>query len=176
MSDNQPATEADATESGRDSAEHSGAGRIVVGVDGSKGSLEALAWAVAEAKVRGVRVHAVLAWPPPDFDPAPNGWIPRTGPSGESAQQLAGAALDEVIVLADAAVAGQGVKISCEAPEGPPAQMLVQSAEGAAMVVVGSRGHGGFIGALLGAVSQHVVAHARCPVVVIPDSSAERIR
>ncbi len=176
MSENQSAREPEATESGTDPDASSGAGRIVVGVDGSEGSLAALVWAVAEAKLRGVRVHAVLAWQPPEFYPAPNGWTPRRGPSGESAHQLADAALAEVTGHGEAAVAGQGVKISCEALEGHPAQILVLSAEGAAMVVVGSRGHGGFVGVLLGSVSQHVVAHADCPVVVIPEPAADRIR
>jgi len=51
--------------------------------------------------------------------------------------------------------------------EGHPAKVLLDAAVGAVMVVVGSRGHGGFVGALIGSVSQHVVAHAPCPVVVI---------
>ncbi|PYI64543.1 universal stress protein UspA [Arthrobacter livingstonensis] len=176
MSENQPARESGAAEPGRVPGDSQSAGRIVVGVDGSDGSLAALAWAVGEAKLRGIRLHAVLAWQPPEFYPAPNGWTPRRGPSGESAQQLADAALAEVTGHGEAAAAGQGVTISCEAVEGHPAQMLVLSAEDAAMVVVGSRGHGGFLGALLGSVSQHVAAHARCPVVVIPDPGRERIR
>lgn len=68
------------------------------------------------------------------------------------------------------------VTIICEAVEGHPAQALVLAAADAAALVVGTRGHGGFVGALLGSVSQHVVAHARCPVIVIPRSVAQTRR
>jgi nucleotide-binding universal stress UspA family protein len=141
-------------------------GRIVVGVDGSDGSLAALAWAVKEAHLRRAAVHAVIAWERITGPGATNGWaIGRGGPSGDSDPGLATATV-EVTRLANEAVKGSDVKITCEAVEGHPAQVLVQCGEGAAALVVGSRGHGGFVGALLGSVSQHVVAHARCPVVL----------
>lgn len=176
MSEDQPASKPDAIGSSACSGTPVRTGRIVVGVDGSEGSMAALTWAVAEAMLRGAPIHAVLAWQPPQFYPSPNDWSPRKGPSGESAQQLADAALTQVSGYGKAAVAGKDVKISCEALEGDPAQVLVFSAVGAAMVVVGSHGHGGFVGALLGSVSQHVVAHAGCPVIVIPVSAVLRAR
>jgi nucleotide-binding universal stress UspA family protein len=153
---------------------HDPFGRIVVGVDGSDGSRAALAWAVKEARLRRAAVHAVIAWEPITGPGATNGWaIGRGGPSGDSDPGLATATV-EVTRLANEAVKGSDVKITGAAVEGHPAQVLVQCGEGAAALVVGSRGHGGFVGALLGSVSQHVVAHARCPVVLIPDPGHPR--
>ena len=67
------------------------------------------------------------------------------------------------------AVAGPGsnVQVSSQATEGNAAQVLIDAAEGADLLVVGSRGHGGFTEALLGSVSQHCVHHAPCPVVIV---------
>lgn len=153
-----------------------GAGRIVVGVDGSPGSLAALHWAVQEARLRGVAVQAVMAWEHPQFYSGPDGWVVGMDPSGDTRQILASAADAEVTRLGEEAVQGQDVEIVCEAVEGHPAAALVLAAKDAAALVVGSRGHGGFVGALLGSVSQHVVAHASCPVVLIPDPEREAIR
>ncbi len=151
-------------------------GRIVAGVDGSPGSLAALHWAVQEARLRGVAVHAVMVWQHPQFYGAPNGWVVGMAPSDDTGQILASAANAEVARLGEEAVQGHDVEIVCEAVEGHPAEALVLMAKDAAALVVGSRGRGGFVGALLGSVSQHVVAHARCPVVLIPDSEREGIR
>ncbi len=148
-------------------------GRIVVGVDGSPGSLAALHWAVQEARLRGVAVHAVMVWQHPQFYGAPDGWVVGMDPSGDTGQILASAANAEVARLGEEAVKGHDVEIVCEAVEGHPAEALVLMAKDAAALVVGSRGRGGFVGALLGSVSQHVVAHAHCPVVLIPDSERE---
>lgn len=153
-----------------------GAGRIVVGVDGSPGSLAALHWAVQEALLRGVAVHAVMAWEHPQFYGGPNGWVVGMDPSGDTSQILASAADAEVTRLGEEAVQGQDVEITCEAVEGHPAEALLLTAKDAAALVVGSRGHGGFVGALVGSVSQHVVAHASCPVVLIPDPERGAIR
>jgi nucleotide-binding universal stress UspA family protein len=134
------------------------AGRIVVGLDGSAGSSRALKFAVAEARVRCCAVDAVLAWHmpamldaagiPDDFDP--QGWAQAT--------------LEATV----AAVASDGVTVDARAVRGQPASVLLDAAKNADLLVVGSRGHGGFVGALLGSVSQHCVAHATCPVVVVP--------
>jgi nucleotide-binding universal stress UspA family protein len=151
-------------------------GRIVVGVDGSPGSLAALHWALQEARLRGVAVHAVMVWQHPQFYGSPDGWVVGMDPSGDTGQILASAANAEVARLGEEAVQGHDVEIVCEAVEGHPAEALVLMAKDAAALVVGSRGRGGFVGALLGSVSQHVVAHAHCPVVLIPDSEREGIR
>ena len=82
-------------------------GRIVVGVDGSPGSLAALHWAVQEARLRGVAVHAVMVWQHPQFYGAPDGWVVGMDPSGDTGQILASAANAEV-----ARLGGRG----CEGP------------------------------------------------------------
>lgn len=150
--------------------------RIVVGVDGSDGSLASVHWAVAEARLRGVGVHLVMAWQQPQFYGAANDLVLGMDPSGDTGTILADAAEIELDRFGAEAGQGQASVISWEAVEGHPAEVLVQASQDAAMLVVGSRGHGGFVGALLGSVSQQVVAHARCPVVVIPDSGRGGIR
>ncbi|PYI64551.1 universal stress protein [Arthrobacter livingstonensis] len=143
--------------------------RIVVGVDGSDGSLASVHWAVTEAGLRGAGVHLVMAWQQPQFYGAANDWMLGMDPSGDTGTILADAADTELTRLGTEVGAGQRAVITWEAVEGHPAEFLVHASQDAAMLVVGTRGHGGFVGALLGSVSQHVVAHARCPVVVIPD-------
>lgn len=162
-------------ESGRDrEANPPHGGRIVVGVDGSDGSLASAHWAMTEARLRDASVHLVMAWQQPQFYGAANDWVMGMDPSGETGAILADAVETELSRLGTEAGAGQRAAITWEAVEGHPAEVLVQASQDAAMLVVGSRGHGGFVGALLGSVSQHVVAHARCPVVVIPDPGRYR--
>lgn len=143
-------------------------GEIVVGLDGSIGSLAALNWAVQEARLRGVAVHAIMAWQFPQVHGAPNMWALGMDPSIGTQQELAAAADLQVARLGEETKQDHDVTVTYEAVEGHPAHVLVLAANDAAALVVGSRGHGGFVGALLGSVSQHVVAHANCPVVVIP--------
>ncbi len=150
--------------------------RIVVGVDGSDGSLAALHWAVEEARLRGVGLHLVMAWQHPQFYGAADVWALGMDPSGDAGQILADAADTEITRLGNEAGQGQSVAITWEAVDGHPAEVLVRTGQDAVMLVVGSRGHGGFAGALLGSVSQHVVSHARCPVVLIPDPRRAGIR
>jgi nucleotide-binding universal stress UspA family protein len=132
--------------------------RVVVGLDGSPGSIRAVQFAIGEARLRCCAVEAVLAWHmpamlhaagiPDDFDP--QGWAQAT--------------LD----VALAAVAPDGVTVDGHTAQGHPAAVLLDAAKDADLLVVGSRGHGGLVGALLGSVSRHCVAHATCPVVVVP--------
>jgi nucleotide-binding universal stress UspA family protein len=141
------------------------AGRIVVGVDGSARSMAALTWAVEEALLRGSSVHAVMAWRPvQDY-----GGSLGVGPALDADDVLASAAATQAARLAEQ-TASLDVPTTLETVRGHPAWVLVEAAEGADLLVVGSRGHGGFVGMLLGSVSQHVLSHARCPVVVVPDS------
>lgn len=171
--------------------------RIVVGMDGSIGSAVAFRWALAEAQAHGVGVHAVLAWqtsyrpvgveqgPGPTYFPLGfrSGGIITSGPPAAgnpgpgdlpargSEEDAAEAALDEAITdaqAADATIAAAAVAITRQAVEGRAAQVLLDSVTETDMLVVGSRGHGGVVGALLGSVSRQVIAHARCPVVVVP--------
>ncbi len=147
---------------------------IVVGVDGSEGSLAALHWAVPEARLHGAGIHLVMAWQQPHLYGTGSGLLLGMDPSGDTGTILADAAETELARLGTDAEAGERPAITWEAVEGHPAEVLVRASEDAAMVVVGSRGRGGFVGALLGSVSQHVVAHAHCPVVVIPESGWHR--
>ena len=138
---------------------------IVVGVDGSEQSRHALAWALDEARLRAVDVHAVHVWSYPSIGAAP------LAPPLVDFEQLEAEAhtlLDDVIAQADA----QGVTVHKHVYEGYPSRCLLEVAGDADLVVVGSRGRGGFAGLLLGSVSQQVAHHATCPVVVVPDRLA----
>jgi nucleotide-binding universal stress UspA family protein len=135
-----------------------GSGRIVVGVDGSPSSEKALAWAVEHAHRTGRPVDAVIAW---EF-PATYGIVPGSEFDfrGQAADVL-GKSVQNVVAADDAGRVRQRVL------RGHPARALLDAAAGADVLVVGCRGHGGFAGMLLGSVSQHVVAHASCPVLVV---------
>jgi nucleotide-binding universal stress UspA family protein len=149
-------------------------GSIVVGVDGSASAMAALNWALDEAELRGVGVHAVMAWQNPVVYNPPNIMAVGMAVSGDD---LAAAAQSEVERIVAEAGQNRAANVTSEAVEGHPAEALISAAHGASLLVVGSRGHGGFVGALLGSISHHVVAHAECPVVVIPDQRhAERMR
>jgi nucleotide-binding universal stress UspA family protein len=137
---------------------------IVVGVDGSEGSIRALRFALDEARVRGVELRVVHAWhiPPAIFG---SGWAPTTVDLDEY-RKLAEASLARA--LADAGVDDTALAVTPVLREGEPVDVLCAEAAHADLVVVGSRGLGGFRGLLLGSVSQQVVHHAPCPVVVVP--------
>jgi nucleotide-binding universal stress UspA family protein len=135
---------------------------IVVGVDGSDGSRNALAWALAEARLRGVNVHAVHVWSSPSVGAAP---LAPPLIDFEQLEDEARTLLDDVIAQADA----REVVVHKHVYEGYPSRCLLDAAGEADLVVVGSRGRGGFAGLLLGSVSQQVAHHASCPVVVVPD-------
>ncbi len=132
--------------------------RIVVGVDGSDSARAALDWALGEARLRSGQVRLVSAWHYPVVGDAA-GRAPDREAFGDHARQANAEALRRA---ADA-----GVEVTGEVTEGHPADVLLQAADGADLLVVGSRGHGGFAGMLLGSVSNHIVQHARCPVLVV---------
>ncbi|WP_233201645.1 universal stress protein [Cryobacterium sp. Y11] len=143
--------------------------RIVVGVDGIAGSEAAVDWAVSEAQLRGVPIHVVMTWQESQIYGADGIGTLGMNPLEDTARELSTATSRQVAQLAKNASRGHDVMITSEAVEGHPAEALLLAAEDAAMLVVGSRGHGGLAGVLLGSVGQHVVPHARCPVVVVPD-------
>jgi nucleotide-binding universal stress UspA family protein len=139
--------------------------RIVVGVDGSASSKAALAWAARQARLTSATVEAIIAW---EY-PATYGYTMPTAPEiNYNYEEIAA----EVTADAIAEVCGRGkpVKIVSRVVEGNAAQLLLDASAGAELLVVGSRGHGGFFEALLGSVGQHCVHHATCPVVVIRGS------
>ncbi|BFV56381.1 universal stress protein [Kitasatospora sp. CMC57] len=134
--------------------------RILVGVDGSPSSRAALAWAARQAELTGGTVDAVLAW----RYPAGYGWTASVLPSFDFVGN-ADRALAEAV--AEAAAEHPQVEIREHVVQDHPAAALLKAADGAQLLVVGSRGYGGFTEALLGSVSQHCVHHAHCPVVVV---------
>lgn len=147
--------------------------KIVVGVDGSPGGLEALRWALTEARLRGTAVQVVHAWMVPLIDALPEPWAigsPPLGPSDDEVHEHLEAAARSVLdaSLAEARSADPGVEVRGELVEARPAAALLAAAEDADLLVVGSRGRGGFAGLLLGSVSAQCVHHAPCPVMVVP--------
>jgi nucleotide-binding universal stress UspA family protein len=152
------------TDTGRSSQ-----GSIVVGVDGSPPSVSALRWAARLAPVVDGVIVAVTAWQFPityGADPAMLGW--GTGP-GEAWRPD----LDAEVVLERALESAFGASrpagLVAQAREGQASAVLIAASEGAELLVVGSRGHGGFAGLLLGSVSSACAEHAKCPVLVVHD-------
>ena len=145
-------------------------GTIVVGIDGSAGSQEALRFAAAEARLRKAKLKLVAAWTL-TYVAAPIGMMaPIDDALLPELQGNARAVLDEAV----AAVLGDATDIELEKiiAEGSAAQVLVEAAQGADLLVVGTRGHGGFAGLLLGSVSQQIAHHAPCPIVIVPKAKA----
>ncbi|HEX7165569.1 MAG TPA: universal stress protein [Acidimicrobiales bacterium] len=137
-----------------------GVEHIVVGFDGSESSHEALAWALDEARLRSARVTVVHAWTPAIVGSHPYGVAALDPLPIESAARRA---LDAAISNADTSdIPG----IRAVTPCGPPARALVEYADGADLLVVGSRGAGPLARLVLGSVADHVAHHAPCPVVV----------
>ncbi|GHB39308.1 universal stress protein [Streptomyces viridiviolaceus] len=142
--------------------------RIVVGVDGSDSSKQALRWAVRQAELTLGAVEAVTAWDFPQFHGA-LGWLP---PSSSDEAAVEGRAREELAAAVAETVGSQPpVEVRAEARYGTPASVLLNASHGASLLVVGSRGLGGFAGLLLGSVAQHCVQHAACPVVVVRDGT-----
>lgn len=135
----------------------------LVGVDGSKGSGHALRWSVSLAEARSARIRVVRAWQP------------RVSAVGELdlpflAEQVPEAARAELDELA--ASLGEAGQIEWTVESGNPSSTLIDAAEGADLLVLGTRGLGGFKRLLLGSVSHQCAAHAHVPVAVIPPSAS----
>jgi nucleotide-binding universal stress UspA family protein len=133
---------------------------IVVGVDGSECADKALTWAVGEARLRGDRVRAVHAWEYPVNGAAYGLMAPQLG--RDERRDAAKATLDEAVEPLR-----NGVQIDEVLVEGAAAKALLRASEDADLVVVGSRGLGGFRRLLLGSVSTQLAHHSRCPVVIV---------
>lgn len=134
---------------------------IVVGIDGSACSLDALRWAVAEAKLRAARVRVVHAWSYPSVS---------TYHQAEHALRLPVAAAAKALlerVSEEVSAEAEGVELEPVVVEAPAAEALIEAAAAASLLVLGSRGLGGFKGLLLGSVSQQCAHHAPCPVVIV---------
>lgn len=140
--------------------------RIVVGVDGSEGSKTALTWAMTQARLTGATIEAITTWQDPATYGYSYGWAP-TLDQGDSIATIMTKVLGDAIAEVSANL-DTPVTVLPRVVNGHPAQVLVDAAAGAQMLVVGSRGHGTFAGIMLGSVSQHCVQHPPCPVVVVP--------
>ena len=141
---------------------------IVVGVDDSDNSKAALRWALEEARLRGIPVNAVHAWQPVASPVVNVGPVPGPMLDVPVAIEKAKEAAEELVerVVQEVADEASGVDLRPAAIEGSPASALVEAAEGADLLVVGSRGLGGFKGLVLGSVSHQMASHAPCPVVI----------
>ncbi len=137
-------------------------GHLVVGVDGSPSSLDALKWAVCEAALTGTDLQAVIAWEYPPL----SGVNPMTAHVNwrTKAKQTIEAAVEE-------APGADSVRVSSVVIAGDPAQVLIQASVGAQLLVVGNCGHGGLTEMLPGSVREQVITHATCPVLVIRQDS-----
>jgi nucleotide-binding universal stress UspA family protein len=139
--------------------------KIVVGVDGSSESRAALAFALSEARAHGAAVTAVCAWHIPTPAYGAGVAAPFSGLAGDFERDAA-ASLDAAIEALGAD--RQGVVLEKTVREGQPARVLIEAARDAGLLVVGSRGRGGFTGLLLGSVGQQCAHHAPCPIVICP--------
>lgn len=134
-------------------------GTILVGFDGSAESKRALRWAAEIAYLTGAEVHAINAWDFPEYCDYPypfEGWDTRTKPDEE---------FDATVQQMDAD--RRPARLSLDVLRGDPARLLIEHSADATMLVVGSRGLGGFSGLLMGSVSAKCVRHSTCPVLVV---------
>jgi nucleotide-binding universal stress UspA family protein len=149
-------------------------GVVVVGVDGSAGAREALRWAAAEARLRRTRLRVVHVTTSGFFGARGAGYgypyidgsvATLPGAGFNDLRQAAEELLDHMI--ADVEADGEGLEIERQVVEGGTVDVLVHAVAAGDLLVVGSRGHGGFAGLLLGSVSQQCAHHAPCPVVIV---------
>jgi nucleotide-binding universal stress UspA family protein len=136
---------------------------IVVGVDGSPSSRKALTWAAAEAADHGADLTVINVWehtllPPAGSVSVSEHYVPD--PSQRTAEDL-------LQVIKEELGEEPPVLVQPQVKQGRPAKVLIEESAGADLLVVGERGHGGFAGLVLGSVSQHVAAYAKCPVTVV---------
>ncbi|UPO76752.1 MULTISPECIES: universal stress protein [Arthrobacter] len=143
---------------------------IVVGVDGSDQSICALTWAAREARRRDVPLHVVTAYTVPIF--------------AASSMDAGYTAVDDAVIRDGARSVQEktlarlnqhGLEIIPRVESGDAAAVLLELSEDADLMVVGSRGRGGFVGRLLGSVSSALPAHAKCPTVIVPLRTAGRL-
>lgn len=137
--------------------------RIVVGVDGSPESVQALKWAAALAPALGAVIVAVTAW---HFETVVSSYAAAEWDPEADAVEV----MTDAVSEAFGEEPPEGLRTLCL--RGNPAQALIEAGRNARMIIVGSRGRGGFAGLLLGSVSQACVQHASCPVLVVHRGSA----
>ena len=136
---------------------------IVVGVDGSPSSRKALTWAAAEAANHGADLVVMNVWehtllPPSGSVSVSERYVPE--PTQRTAEEL-------LQIIKEELGEDPPVLVQPHVKQGRPAEVLINESTNADLLVVGTRGHGGFAGLVLGSVSQHVAAYAKCPVTVV---------
>ncbi|MER6508802.1 universal stress protein [Nonomuraea sp. NPDC001636] len=146
-------------------AEH---GRVVVGYDGSPDAQAAMEYAVEQARARGARLHVVSAWQMPVFSPYA---VTYNTLIQDLMSEETGAARERIVPWREA---NPDLVVTDEQPCAHPVTALMQAAGSADLVVVGSRGRGGFASAVLGSVSHGVLHHVTCPVAVVRPDAEER--
>jgi nucleotide-binding universal stress UspA family protein len=155
------------------SAEPARPERVVVGVDDGPSSRAALAWAAAEAVLRGARLEIVHAWQPVvPLEPA--GMV--SPPVNTDLEVGAHKAVDDLVAEIRASVERWPTDVVVRVIEGPAGPVLVEVSEGASLLVVGSTGHSALAEVVLGSISRHCTHHAPCPVVVLRPPQRERHR
>lgn len=137
--------------------------KIVIGVDGSSRSRKSLRRAIEEAALWGAQLTAVDAVPMAS-SAGVLAWLPAT----VDRESILRDVRDELKAICAAETAGSGVEIHAHALDGNPAALLTEFSTAVELVVVGTRGRGGFAGVLMGSTSQSVLAHSTCPVLVVP--------
>ncbi|WP_042425953.1 universal stress protein [Streptacidiphilus anmyonensis] len=142
---------------------------IVVGVDGSRHAADALRAAIRQAELTDGLVHAVLAWEWPSIFSVPE---PLPGQEGLTFEEQAQRRLDAAVE--DVAGPGPQPRIRKRLVQGSPTQVLLDAAQDAVLLVVGSRGYGGFKGIMLGSVSQHLAQYAPCSVLIVRSDGEKR--
>jgi nucleotide-binding universal stress UspA family protein len=136
---------------------------ILVGVDGSPGSRTALTWAAAEAADHGADLVVLDVWEQVLLPPIGSGSVPLSGvpDASQGAEEIL------LTVIREELGEDPPVLVHPRVQHGNPAEVLIEQSADADLLVVGTRGHGGFAGLVLGSVSQHVAAYAKCPVTVV---------
>ena len=130
---------------------------IVVGVDGSTGSRDAVRWAAQQARLTGAELRAVASWRWPNY-------VTRI-PPGADLRAETQRTLQEI--MAEIRATFPGLPVSEHVVEGPGGPALLSQANGATRLVVGARGRAAFPGMLLGSVAEYCVRNGPCPVVVV---------
>jgi nucleotide-binding universal stress UspA family protein len=141
-------------------------GRIVVGVDGSEGSIRALRWALGEARLRGAAVDVIHSWHVPYYPDISGTVGAPIGALADGARELL------ANVVAAVAEEAAGIDLTSHVDEAPGAMALIEASKQADLLVVGRRGHGGFISLVMGSVATEVSSHSECVVVIVGPARA----
>ena len=137
--------------------------KIIVGTDGSSSAQHAVDWAVRESTAHGATLEIIHSWSLPLLVD-PTGMSMVSFPV-EDLRRAAEQVLNDAVSFAKSKTTST---VTGRVAQGIAANVLIDASQHADLVVVGSRGHGGFVGLLLGSVAQQVAMHSRCPVVVVP--------